>query len=106
LTQILLVLTSVATRADADRLARSLVGQHLAACAQISAIDSVYHWQGALQAEGEWRILFKTSADRWPALQQALRAAHPYQLPAIVALPCCDVLPEFAAWVQEETETR
>lgn len=106
MTQILLVLTSVATRADADRLARSLVGQHLAACAQISAIDSVYHWQGALQAEGEWRILFKTSADRGPALQQALRAAHPYQLPAIVALPCSDALPEFAAWVQEETETR
>jgi len=106
LTTILLVLTTVASRADADRLARAMVGQRLAACAQISAIDSVYHWQGALQAEGEFRLLFKTSAARWPALQAALAAAHPYQLPAIVAIPCSGALAAFADWVQAETSPR
>ena len=102
MTDILLVLTTVAGRADADRLARHMVEQRLAACAQISAIDSIYRWQGAVQAEGEFRILFKTTAARWPALAQALRAGHPYELPAIVALPCCEALPEFAAWVSAE----
>ena len=100
---ILLVLTTVAARADADRLARSMVGQRLAACAQIGAIDSVYRWQGAVQAEGEFRLLFKTTAARSPALQAALRAEHPYELPAIVALPCSQALPEFGAWVEEQT---
>lgn len=100
---LLLVLTSVATRADADRLARSLVGQRLAACAQISAIDSVYRWQGALQAEGEFRLLFKTTTARWPALEQALRAEHPYELPAIVAVPCAQALSTFAEWVHDQT---
>jgi len=100
---ILLVLTTVAARVDADRLARSMVGQRLAACAQIGAIDSVYRWQGAVQAEGEFRLLFKTTAARYPALQAALRAEHPYELPAIVALPCSQALPEFGAWVEEQT---
>jgi periplasmic divalent cation tolerance protein len=104
LTQILLVMTTVATRADADRLARDAVDRRLAACAQISAIDSIYRWQGAVQAEGEFRLLLKTTARRWPALLAALRAQHPYELPAIVALPCSHALPEFAHWVQAETE--
>ncbi|HOB67729.1 divalent-cation tolerance protein CutA [Ottowia sp.] len=100
---LLLVLTTVATRADADALARAMVEQRLAACAQISAIDSVYWWQGAVQAEGEFRLLFKTTAERYPALEAALRAAHPYELPAIVALPVAQALPAFADWVGAET---
>ncbi len=100
---LLLVLTTVATRADADALARAMVEQRLAACAQISAIDSVYWWQGAVQAEGEFRVLFKTTAERYPALEAALRASHPYELPAIVALPVAQALPEFADWVGTET---
>ncbi|MCB2071832.1 MAG: divalent-cation tolerance protein CutA, partial [Ottowia sp.] len=61
MTQILLVLTTVATQADAQVLARSMVEQRLAACAHIEAIDSVYRWQGAVQQEGEWRLLLKTT---------------------------------------------
>lgn len=99
---LLLVLTTVATRADADALARAMVEQRLAACAQISAVDSVYWWRGAVQAEGEFRVLFKTTAERYPALEAALRAAHPYELPAIVALPVAQALPAFADWVADE----
>jgi periplasmic divalent cation tolerance protein len=96
-----LVLTTVATREDAQRLARAMVEQRLAACAQISAIDSVYRWNGALQQEPEWRLLLKTTVAARPALQIALRAAHPYQLPAIVALPM-QAQEDFAGWVAAE----
>ena len=99
---LLLVLTTVATRADADALARAMVEQRRAACAQISAIDSVYRWQGAVQSEGEFRVLFKTTAERYPALEAALRSSHPYKLPAIVALPVVQALPAFADWVITE----
>jgi periplasmic divalent cation tolerance protein len=99
---LLLVLTTVATRADADALARAMVEQRLAACAQISAIDSVYWWQGVVQSEGEFRLLFKTTAERYAVLEAALRASHPYELPAIVAVPVTQALPEFADWVTAE----
>ena len=99
---LLLVLTTVATRADAAALARALVEQRLAACAQISAIDSVSRWHCAVQSEGEFRVLFKTTAERYPALEAALRSSHPYELPAIVALPVVQALPAFADWVAHE----
>jgi len=93
-----LVLTTVATRADAERLARTMVEQRLAACAQINAVDSVYRWDGVLRQEPEWRLLFKTTESARAALQAALRAAHPYELPAIMTLPM-QADQAFSAWV-------
>lgn len=101
--QVLLVLSTVDSRAAADTLAAAMVEQRLAACVHIQAIDSVYRWQGQVQAEPEWRLLFKTTAARYAALETALRAAHPYALPAIVAWPCSHGLEAFADWVDAET---
>ena len=100
--ELLLVLTTLATQSDAQALARAMVEQRLAACAQISPIESIYRWQGAVQQEPEWRLLLKTTTARYPALQAALRERHPYELPAIVALPSSHALAEFAEWVQGE----
>ena len=71
------VVTTVATRDDAQRLARALVERRLAACAQISAIDSVYHWKGVVQQEPEFRLLFKTTEERYPLVETTIRALHP-----------------------------
>ena len=101
--EILLVLTSVGTRADADRLARAMVEQRLAACVHIEAIDSVYRWQGAVQQEPEFRLLLKTSAQCHAALIDALRAAQPYELPALVTLRSHDVTLDYAGWVAQQT---
>lgn len=98
-----LVLTTVATQAQARALAHAMVQARHAACAQIQPIESVYRWQGAVQQESEWRVLFKTTAAAWPALQDALRQQHPYELPALCALPCSAALPAFADWVVAQT---
>lgn len=99
---LLLVTTTVATLDDARRIARTLVEQKLAACVQISAIESVYRWDGAVQQQPEQRLLIKTSAARYPALEVALRQLHPYELPAIVSLPA-DAWAPFVDWVDAAT---
>ena len=96
------VVTTVATREDAQALARALVDQRLAACVQVSAIDSVYRWEGAVQAEPEFRLLCKTTAARWPAIEAAIRARHPYALPQIVAFALDPAHAPYAAWVESE----
>ena len=103
----LAVVTTTASRADAERLAEALIGRRLAACAQISAIDSVYRWQGELRREAEFRLLLKTTRARYDALAQAIRELHGYALPAIYALPCDPVDARYAEWLRSETsETR
>ena len=99
---LLLALTTVATQAQAQDLAQALVNARLAACVQLHAIESVYRWQGAVQQEPEWRLLIKTTAEAWPALQAAVLDRHPYDTPALLAWPVERVSDAFAAWVNAE----
>ena len=100
----LLVVTTVATREQALALARELVERRLAACAQITAIDSVYRWQGTVHEEGEFRVLFKTRADAYAAVEAAIRERHPYELPAIHAVATVQAHTAYAEWVVASTQ--
>ncbi len=101
---ILLVFTNAPDEATARALARTLVAERLAACVNILApCRSVYRWQGALEEAEEVPMLIKTSAASYLALEAAIRAGHPYELPEIVALPLSKGLPDYLAWVLAET---
>jgi periplasmic divalent cation tolerance protein len=101
----LLVFTNLPERAAAERIADLLVEKKLAACVNVLApCRSVYRWKGAVQREEEHPMLIKTTAERYAALEAALRAAHPYELPEIVAVPVERGLPAYLQWVAAETQ--
>ena len=102
----LLVLTNLPDRAAAERLAERVIDAQLAACVNILApCRSVYRWKGAVQHEEEHPMLIKTTAERYPALELALRAGHPYELPEIIAVPIERGLPAYLEWVVGETRS-
>jgi periplasmic divalent cation tolerance protein len=101
----LLVLTNVPDRAVAERLADMLIEKRLAACVNILApCRSVYRWKDAVQHDEEHPMLIKTTQERYAALEQALRAGHPYELPEIIAVPIERGLPAYLDWVAAETK--
>ena|SRR6476619_4292419 len=101
----LLVWTNLPERAAAERLADMLIEKRLAACVNILApCRSVYRWKGAVQHDEEHPMLIKTSAERYPAMEKALREGHPYELPEIIAVPISQGLPDYLAWVAAETK--
>jgi len=103
----LLVLTNLPDADSAERISRQLVEQRLAACVNILApCTSVYRWNDAIETASEIPLLIKTTRARYPALQAALTAAHPYELPEIVAVPLHEGLPAYLAWVGAETADR
>ncbi|HEY6966013.1 MAG TPA: divalent-cation tolerance protein CutA [Burkholderiales bacterium] len=100
----LLVFTNLPDRAAAERLAGELVSRRLAACVNILApCRSVYRWKNDLQHDEEHPMLIKTTAERYAALEEAIRAAHPYELPEIVAVPVERGLPAYLDWVAAES---
>jgi len=98
------VLTNLPDAGAARTLADHLVGQRLAACVNILApCRSVYRWQGRIEDAEEVPLLIKTTTARYAALEAAIRAQHPYELPEIVAVPISHGLPGYLAWVAAET---
>ena len=101
----LLVFTNVPDRAVAEKLADMLVERRLAACVNILApCRSVYRWKDAVQHDEEHPMLIKTTQERYAALEQALRAGHPYELPEIIAVSIERGLPAYLDWVAAETK--
>ena len=101
----LLVLTNLPDRAAAERLADMLIDKRRAACCNILApCRSVYRWKGAVQHDEEHPMLIKTTVERYPEMEKALRAGHPYELPEIVAVPIERGLPAYQEWVASETK--
>ena len=93
------VLTTIDSIEQARAIARALVERKLAACAQISSIESVYTWQGSTQNEQEFRVLVKTTEGRYPEVEAAIRELHSYDLPAIYAIGMVQVFEPYAEWV-------
>lgn len=89
---------------DARRIARILVEERHAACANIfGPCHSIYHWQGAIEEAAEVAALFKTRADLAAALIDRLTELHPYELPAAVVWPIANPLSPYSEWVVSET---
>lgn len=95
------VVTTVGSRKEARSLARALVEVRLAACAQISRIESIYPWKGKIEHGKENRVLFKTLDEHYPAVERAIRELHSYELPAIHAFEMAQVAPAYAAWIED-----
>jgi len=90
----------------ARRIARQLVSENFAACANIiPTVESIYRWQGKLEDAQETLVFFKTAAARYPAFQDRLKSLHPYEVPEIICLRIADGLPEYLQWVNENTSS-
>ena len=100
----LLVLTNLPDREAAERLAGMLIEKKLAACVNILApCRSLYRWKDAVQHDEEHPMLIKTTLERYPELERAVRSGHPYELPEIIAVPIEHGLPAYLEWVAAET---
>jgi periplasmic divalent cation tolerance protein len=85
----------------ARALARGLVEQRLAACANLlPAVTSVYRWEGAVQEDAEVLLVVKTVRARLEALEAYLDEHHPYDVPECVALAPAAVSDAYLAWLR------
>ena len=85
---VIAVLTNLPDSGSAFNLARELVRLRLAACANVLApATSIYRWEGREEEAIEHPVLIKTTRERYPEVEQAIRSLHPYDVPEIIAWP-------------------
>jgi periplasmic divalent cation tolerance protein len=97
------VLMMAGSQEEAERIARALVVEMLAACVNIvPGVTSVYHWQGEIQQDQEWLLVAKSRRDVLNDLVQRIQALHSYDLPEIIALPLVGGSEAYLRWLDEQ----
>ncbi len=99
------IYVTAADEAEAERIARKVVEERLAACANmLGAIKSVYWWEGKVCEGDEVALVLKTSNSRKDELVNRIRQLHSYDCPCIVCLPIADGNSDFLQWIDSETK--
>ena len=95
---------TASTLDEAKNIARIIVGERLAACANIlGQISSVFHWSGAIQEDTEVAIIMKTRRDLVVTLTERVKQIHSYECPCITVHDIVDGHGEFLSWIAAET---
>ena len=100
---VLVLSTAPAGDDTAERLARALIDERLAACVNVHApIVSIYRWKGTVERDTERQLVIKTTRERVPALENRLRELHPYELPEFIVISTSGGSDKYLAWVAGE----
>ena len=97
-----IVLTTAGSEEEAGKIARQLVERGLAACVNIiPRVESIYRWQGKVESAQEWLLIIKTTATRFPAVRDAIRELHSYELPECIAFSVEDGSLPYLKWLEQ-----
>jgi periplasmic divalent cation tolerance protein len=100
----IVVLSTVPDTDTGRRIARAILERRLAACVNISGpLESLYWWEGKIQQDPEHLLVIKTREELFPALEEAVRSLHPYDVPEIIALPVRQGSSAYLDWIGAET---
>jgi len=103
--EFVVVLVTTATADEAADMARALVEERLAACANvIGPIRSLFRWEGKVDDATEHLLLVKARAADFALLEGRVRALHSYELPEVIALPIGAGSAPYLAWLANATE--
>jgi periplasmic divalent cation tolerance protein len=98
----LLVISTFPDMETAKGIGRTLVAENLVACVNfLPKLESIYRWQGKVEEAEEVLGLMKTTIGRYQALENRIKALHPYEVPEIIAVSLATGLPAYLNWVVE-----
>jgi periplasmic divalent cation tolerance protein len=101
-TEYCLIQTTFPTRAAAANVARVLVEKQLAACVQLTPVESIYRWQGEILEEGEVRLQMKTMNRLYSAVVDCIQEHHTYEIPEIIQTPISMGSREYLDWMRDQ----
>lgn len=97
------VITTLANKEEAHRLARHLVELRLAACVQVGGpLHSFYQWQGKVEEEQEFQLQIKSRLDLYEPLAAEIIKQHPYETPELLVIPIITGSDDYLGWLDKE----
>jgi periplasmic divalent cation tolerance protein len=98
-----IILTTCPNEKEARDLASKLISKKLAACVQLSGIESFYTWKSKVCIDPEFRLTIKTKTRLFEQVERFIKRHHTYEVPQIVMVPIIDGSEDYLDWIDENT---
>ena len=96
----IIIYTTIDTKNNANKLAKKLIENNLAACINIIPIEeSIYNWDGKVQSESEFQLIIKTDLSYKSSIEKFIKLNHPYELPEIIFIKVSGGSKEYLDWI-------
>lgn len=99
-----LVMVTVSSEAEGKEIAMALLTDKLAACINMTPIDSFYTWREQINHDREWQLFIKTRFELFTQLAEKIKTLHSYDVPEIIALPMLAGSVPYLNWIAESTK--
>lgn len=105
MTDFCVVLVTVGSAEEGQRIAQALVSERLAACVNVvGPLNSTYRWQGEVVHDQELLLLIKTRAALFGDLDARVKQLHSYTTPEVIAVPIAAGSAAYLDWLRAETQ--
>lgn len=99
------VVTTVASKAEGERIALALLEKRLVGCVQIvGPIESLYWWRGKIEQSQEWLCVAKTERKLFAQIEETIKALHSYEVPEILVVPIVEGSRDYLRWLEEQLQ--
>ena len=85
---IVIIQTTCSDKNEAKEIAKVLIEEKLAACVQMSEIESFYMWEDKFCNDNEILLNIKTKKENFKKIKSRIKELHSYDVPEIV---CVDI---------------
>ena len=98
----ILVLSTFPDADTARRVARTVIEEKLAACANLlPPVESIYRWKGEIETANEILVLIKSTTWKYQLLEAKIRELHPYEVPEIISFRADSGLADYLRWIDQ-----
>ncbi len=101
----IVVLVTAPGEDEGEKIARMIVEERLAACVNVlPGVKSCFWWEGKVDEAKEVLLIIKTERRLFDRLQQAVKGAHSYSVPEIIALPVVAGNADYLGWIRDSVK--
>jgi periplasmic divalent cation tolerance protein len=98
-----IIQTTCATVTEAKNIAKVLIEDKLAACIQLSEVESLYMWNNEFCCDNETLMNIKTRKENFEKVKSKIKELHSYDVPEIIQLDITNASKKYIKFIGENT---
>jgi periplasmic divalent cation tolerance protein len=98
-----IIQTTCSSNEEAKKIAKVLIEERLAACIQLSEIESIYTWNQKFCCDNETLMSIKTRKENFEKVKSKIKELHSYDVPEIIQIDITNASKKYLKFIGDNT---